>query len=44
MKFDSNDYYNLEYIKKGGSMEIKKSKSVADLGDIKLPKIESSRQ
>lgn len=40
-RFDSNDYYNLEYMKKGGSMQIKKSKSVADLSNIKLPKIEA---
>ena len=44
VKFDSNDYYNLEYMKKGGSLQIKKSKSTADLSDIKLPKIESNRQ
>ena len=32
-------------MKKGGSMQvIKKSKSTADLTDIKLPKIETSRQ
>lgn len=45
VRFDANDYYNLEYMKKGSSMQvIKKSKSTADLADIKLPKIEANKQ
>ena len=38
-KLDSIDNYNLMYMKKGASIEIKKSKSVADLTSMRLPRI-----
>ena len=44
-KLDPIDSYNLEYIKKGGSMKGKGSKSVNDLlNTIRLPKLNSTKE
>ena len=44
-KLDPIDSYNLEYIRKGGSLKGKGSKSVNDLlNTIRLPKLNSTKQ